>query len=515
MHYIVYSIAKLTCLHAHLFVFLIMKNLILIGLLCLVSSFLYSQKIDLGSSDKSYQRSFLKVIGQNSKGIFILKSSSTFNSKQEQVRLRDNKAELMLVGNNLNTLWSYSLTNINPEADIQDVCIFNDSLYLFYALINKEYNKNGLFVQKINATKGMLDSAPILLDEISFDKKRNRGMFYIKKSKDGKLICSMYKQTDSENEKLNISISVFDSSFAKTWSHKYKTDYYDGVLFLNDFKLSNDGKAFILTSLDLDKKLLRDKKYTLNVCSPENEKIISISIILDKYFINDLKMEIDYINNQVVLAGFYSELNSFSSAGITYVRISLFDFKPKLFTESFKAKFLNEFNTERTVNRGTELINYYIDKIILRTDGGVILLSESNYVTESTNYNSYYQLYTTSYTYHYDNILLFSINPNGKIHWESIVRKNQVSEDDAAFYSSYIVNLDSDKLNIIYNKYIRKSTDIICCTINNRGENSEKVIIKENDHLLLMPGGGKQISADQIIIPCIQKNKTNFIRVTY
>lgn len=492
-----------------------MKNILLVLLLFFSSSVLYSQKIDLGSPDKSYQRSFLKVIGQNNKGVYILKSSSTFNSKQEQVRLRDNKAEVMLVGNNMNTIWSYSLTYLSPEADVQDVCMFNDSLYLFYALINKELNKNELFAQKINSTKGIPDTAPILIDAISFDKKRNRGMFYIKKSKDSKLICSMFKQNDSEDEKLNISISVFDTTFQKTWSNKFKTDYYDGVLFLNDFKLSNEGKAFILTSLDLDKKLLRDKKYTLNICSRENEKIITTSIILDKYFINDLKMEIDYINNQIVLAGFYSELNSFSSAGITYVRIGLDDLKPKLFTESFKAKFLNEFNTERTVNRGTELINYYIDKIILRTDGGVILLSESNYVTESTNYNSYYQLYTTSYTYHYDNILLFSINPNGKIHWESIVRKNQVSEDDAAFYSSYIVNLDADKLNIIYNKYIRKSTDVISCTINNRGESSEKVIIKENDNILLMPGGGKQISADQIIIPCIQKNKTNFIRVTY
>ncbi len=492
-----------------------MKNFILILLFSFSSSFLFAQKIDLGNPDKSYQRTFIKVIGQNNKGIFIIKSSSTFNSKQDQIRLRDNKAELMLVGNNLNTIWTYSLTNINAEADIQDICIFNDSLYLFYALINKEFNKNELFAQKINSTRGIPDTAPILLDAITFDKKRNRGMFYVKKSKNNKSICSMYKQNDTEDEKLNISINVFDSTFVKSWGHKYKTDYYDGVLFLNDFKLSNDGKAFILTSLDLDKKLLRDKKYTLNVCSPGNDKIISTTIILDKYFINDLKMEIDYINRQIVMAGFYSELNSFSSAGITYVKISLDDFKPKLFTESFKAKFLNEFNTERTVNRGTELINYYIDKIILRTDGGVILLSESNYVTESTNYNSYYQLYTTSYTYHYDNILLFSINPNGKIHWESIVRKNQVSEDDAAFYSSYIVNLDADKLNIIYNKYIRKSTDIISCTINNRGENSEKVIIKENDNILLMPGGGKQISADQIIIPCIQKNKTNFIRVTY
>jgi hypothetical protein len=110
---------------------------------------------------------------------------------------------------------------------------------------------------------------------------------------------------------------------------------------------------------------------------------------------------------------------------------------------------------------------------------------------------------------------LFSVNPDGKIHWENIVRKNQVSEDDAAFYSSYIYVLDVDRIHIIYNKFIRKSTDIICATINQKGESSEKIIVKEAENILMMPGGGRQISADQIIVPCIQKNKTNFMRINF
>jgi hypothetical protein len=487
----------------------------LLFFLVLVSTSTFAQKVDVATPEKSYQRTFIKVIGQNENGFFILRSPSAFNNKQDQLRLRDNKAEISYINNNLNTIWTYRIDYLSNEAEIQDICIFNDSLYLFYAIINKEFNKNELYAQKINIVKGKPDTKEILIDEIQFDKKRNRGMFYIKRSKNNKLLCSMYKQNDSDDEKLLINVNMLDSNLQTIWTKKYKTDFYDGVLFLNDFKISNDSNVYILTSLDLDKKLLRDKKYTLNIANRKADKLQSISIVLDKYFINDIKMEIDYINNQIVLAGFYSELNSFSSAGIVYANIKLNELKPHLYTESFKAKFLNEFNTERTVNRGTELINYYIDRIVLRTDGGVILVAESNYVTESTNYNSYYQLYTTSYTYHYDNILIFSVNPNGKIHWESIVRKNQVSEDDAAFYSSYILSLDVDKVHIMYNKYIRKSTDIVACTINNKGENSERILIKENDNTLLMPGGGRQISADQIVIPCIQKNKTNFIRITY
>lgn len=492
-----------------------MKNIIPFFLALFISVNAYSQKVDYSASEKTFQRSFSKVIGQNSKGFYVIKSQIAFNNKQEQIRLRDNRIEFSYFENNMALKYSVPMVFPNSDAEIQDIQFLEDSLYVFYSIANKAINKNELFAHRINLENGTFIGAPKLIDAIEFDKRRNKGMFYIKKSKNQKLITSMYKQTSADDEKLSIHVKVMDSAFNSLYEKKYKTDTYDGVLLLNDFKLSNDTTVYILTSIDLEKKMLRDRKYTLNISKASSDKLQSIALSLDKYFIKDIKMELDYINKNIVFAGFYSEMNSFSSAGVFYARLNFNDQKLKMFTESFKAKFLTEFNSERTVNRGTELINYFIDKIILRTDGGVILVSESNYVTESTNYNSYYQLYTTSYTYHYDNILLFSINTDGKIHWESIIRKNQVSEDDAAFYSSYILTLDVDQINVIFNKFIRKSTDIVSCTINNKGESTEKILIKESENTLMMPGGGKQISADQLIVPCIQKNKSNFMRISF
>lgn len=492
-----------------------MKNIFLLFICGVFALNGFSQKVEFSNAEKSYQRTFSKVIGQTPIGFFVVKSQAAFNNKQEQIRLRDNRVEIALFENNMVMKYSQPLIFPDNDAEIQDIQFLGDSLYVFYALANKANNRNELFAQRINLETGAFIGYAKLIDAIEFDKRRNKGMFYLKKSKNQKLISSMYKQSNSDDEKLSINVKVMDSAFNAIYEKRYKTDTYDGVLLLNDFKLSNDTTYYILTSIDLEKKMLRDRKYTLNISKASSDKLQSIALSLDKYFIKDIKMEIDYVNKNIVFAGFYSEMNSFSSAGIFYSRLSYNDLKLRIFSESFKAKFLNEFNTERTINRGTELINYFVDRIILRTDGGVILVAESNYVTESTNYNSYYQLYTTSYTYHYDNVLLFSVNTDGKIHWESIIRKNQVSEDDAAFYSSYILILDVDQINILYNKFIRKSTDIVACSINNKGELTEKVLIKENDNTLMMPGGGRQISADQLIVPCIQKNKSNFMRISF
>lgn len=492
-----------------------MKNIFLFFVIIIFSADVQAQKVDFSAAEKSYQRTFSKVISQTSKGFFVVKSQVAFNNKQDQIRLRDNRVEIAYFENNMAMKYSQAMIFSDNDAEIQDIQFLGDSLYVFYALANKSTNRNELFAQRINTETGTFIGKAKLIDAIEFDKRRNKGMFYIKKSKNQKLISSMYKLSSSEDEKLSINVKVMDTSFSTIYEKRYKTDTYDGVLLLNDFKLSNDTTFYILTSIDLEKKMLRDRKYTLNISKPNSDKLQTVALSLDKFFIKDIKMELDYVNNNIVFAGFYSEMNSFSSAGIFYARLNFKDLKLRMFSESFKAKFLNEFNAERTVNRGTELINYFVDKIILRTDGGVILVAESNYVTESTNYNSYYQLYTTSYTYHYDNILLFSVNTDGKIHWESIIRKNQVSEDDAAFYSSYILILDVDQINIIYNKFIRKATDIMLSSINNKGETTEKILVKENESTLMMPGGGRQISADQVIVPCIQKNKSNFMRISF
>ncbi len=492
-----------------------MKKIFVI-LFTIAFHFSYAQRVDIANPEKSFQRTFSKVIGQTERGFYLLKSQNAFNNKQDQLRLRDNKIEVAFIENNLSTKWSTPIILAENNAEIQDIQFFSDSLFIFYVLPNKELNRFELFAQTIDLKTGYTNpNNKKMVDYMPIQSRNTKGLFFIRKSKDSKTLCTMYKYSNADDEKLDIHIGIHDSTLNTKWEKLYKTGQYDGVLFLNDFVVSNEGNVYLLSSLDLDKKALRDKKYTINLATEENNKLKSIPLLLEKNFISDIRMELDIINNQLIIAGFYSEMNSNSSAGIFYASMKFNTEEVLVKTESFKAKFLNSFNTERTVNRGTELINYYIDKIILRTDGGVIIIAESNYVTESTNYNSYYQLYTTSYTYHYDNILIFSINPNGKIHWESIIQKNQVSEDDAAFYSSYILLLDADRLHLIFNKFIRKSTDIVSFTINNKGESFERIILKENDNILLMPGGGKQISADQIVIPCIQKNKTNFIRISY
>ena len=495
-----------------------MKRIFLLFVVLIISGLLHNsmaQQLTFANTDKSFKRMYSKVIGQNEQGYFILKSNYPFNNKQNQLRLRDNNIAISLLNKNLSLVWNLNVQLPDPSADIQDIQFLSDSLFLFYTSINKVNSSSDLYAIKLDIKKGELNAAPTKLVSIAFDRKSNRGVYYIQQSKNGKLFSTMYKQPAGENDKMAIDVHVFQSDLNLVWHQNYPTEFFDGVLLLNDFKLGNDSALYFLTSLDLAKKTLRNRNFNLSIASPQSATLLNIPINQDKLFLNDLHMEIDELNGKLVFAGFYSEMNSTSSAGIFTATFLVDSQKFSKNTESFKAKFLNEFVAERTVNRGTELINYFIDRLVLRSDGGVILVAESNYVTESTNYNSYYQMYTTSYTYHYDNVLLFSIQPNGKIDWEQIIRKNQVSDDDAAFYSSYTMAVDADRIYFVYNKSIKKASELAAFSVSNKGLSDEKIIAKENENILLMPAGAKQIAADQLLVPCLVKSKLNLVRVSF
>ncbi len=495
-----------------------MKRILLLLWLLLMTatqSKLLAQQLTIANTDKSFKHMYSKVIGQNTQGYFILRSNYPFNNKQNQLRLRDNKIAISLLNKNLSVIWNLNVQLPDLSADIQDIQFLSDSLYLFYTSINKVNSSSDLYAIKLDLKKGEFNQAPIKLASIAFDRKSNRGVYYIQKSKNGKMFSTMYKQPAGENDKMAIDVNVFQSDLTLLWHQNYPTEFFDGVLLLNDFKLGNDSALYFLTSLDLGKKTLRDRNFNLTIASPKMPNLLNVPIMQEKLFLNDLHMEIDELNKKLVFAGFYSEMNSTSSAGIFTATFSVDSQKITKHTESFKAKFLNEFVTEQTVNRGTELINYFLDHMVLRSDGGLLLVAESNYVTESTNYNSYYQMYTTSYTYHYDNVLLFSVQPNGKIDWEQIIRKNQVSDDDAAFYSSYSMLVDADRIHFVYNKTIKKASEVAAFTVSNKGVSDEKIIAKESDNLLLMPAGAKQIAADQILVPCLLKSKLNLLRIAF
>jgi hypothetical protein len=488
-----------------------------------------AQQYIKGEFDAKVKRPISKVIGVYSGYTFSVRTSNYFNAKSAQIRIKESQYELTCNDENLQTIWNISV-DLSKYFDplTEQIFLVNDSVILFFSCLNKTNNTLELYKQTFFFKNGYSSGACQLLDEQVYDRKRSRGEFFITHSRSTKFIVVLHRllpegQTEfyhksideSQNSKEQISIKVFDSNFKLSWQVKTNNVAYEGRQIVRDLVVDVDSRVYLLTgykaSMSTPYQLFKVLQFEPGEAYPSVYQMGKEGTTF-----SDIKISIDNINGWIVFGGFYSENATFSSTGVAYSglqpdekKISELRFSP------FKAKEISNFGSTKGYNRPAELINYEVDRLVLRSDGGMVLVAESNYITESSSYNSYYQVYTVNYTYYYGNVMIISVNPDGSTDWIGTLRKNQVSENDEAFYSSYSLIAEADKIILLYNETIRRRSDVKMYVIDNNGNVNEKVAIPGVEEIMLMPRGAKQISANQIVIPCSQNGKPIFVKYSY
>ena len=476
-----------------------------------------AQKIVLAQEERQFGRPFTKIIGRNEEGVVLVHTDNPFNNNTTQVKLEDGKAEITFYSNEMKKKWDVPVSIQGTAATIEHFVLSGKLLYIFYTVLNKEESRTELYFSSMNTSDGTYKSIGNLLEFLPYDRRKNRSDFFISNSADRQHYLTFYKITDVNSGQETFNFSVYNDSLKLSYTKKFDSPESLLKWRIRDLLVDNEGKGFILGAFapnDTENEPI--KKCNILKVSLASNELLNFELYKDDKLISDVKFAADNLNKRLIVCGFYSEKTSYSSAGIIYSSIDInADSLLHNSFEPFKPKFLNEFTNERKANRGTELINYSIDNLVLRDDGGAVMLSESSYITESSNYNSYYQVYTRTYTYHYDNVLAISINPDGKTDWEGIMRKNQVSENDNAFYSSYAFYVNEDKIHFIYNRNIRRRTDLVNFSISRKGVISERIVPIGNADILLMPKGGRQISANELIIPCLNNNRPNLLKLIF
>ncbi|MFM7725939.1 MAG: hypothetical protein ACKO7B_04500, partial [Flavobacteriales bacterium] len=174
---------------------------------------------------------------------------------------------------------------------------------------------------------------------------------------------------------------VIDSSLNVNWRKEMKVDCPFRRFSLEHAALMNDGGFFLL-----GKKFLTDKRvkspgecnYQIVAYQQKSDSAFTVDIRLSDKFLSDANLASDEVNRRAVLAGFYSESGINSSAGIfsTWIGTDSLLQGPVHF-----APFSNEILTRSVADRGDfrqkELYNYYVDRLLIRKDGGTAVVAES------------------------------------------------------------------------------------------------------------------------------------------
>ena len=193
------------------------------------------------------------------------------------------------------------------------------------------------------------------------------------------------------------------------------------------------------------------------------QKAVEYAVDLPDVFINGMVLRVNTAG-ELVCNGLYSNQNTGRAKGAFYARIdpdskkvvakNLKEFELDVITQSMGnlGKTLAENREEKgNPRRAPELQRYRIRDIILRSDGGSVMLAEQYYVEARTTTSG--GVTTTTYVYFYNDILVTNIRPDGEIDWTVRVPKRQRTNDDRGYASGFVHAVSGGKIHLLFNDH--------------------------------------------------------------
>jgi hypothetical protein len=182
---------------------------------------------------------------------------------------------------------------------------------------------------------------------------------------------------------------------------------------------------------DISKRFIKgEKNYHLEVLSFNDNGMSTINLSDEDYHFNEVWL-CESNQGQIFLSGLYTENNSKSNIdGVFYIKIGI---DSKLEDERYykiPLEIINQFKSEKEQQKNEKKENPQMNDLSLQEiratkDGGVLIIAEEYYVTESISTDSKGAI-DTYHTYHYNDILVTKIDKSGEMIWMKKLPKEQI-----------------------------------------------------------------------------------------
>ncbi len=343
-------------------------------------------------------------------------------------------------------------------AEMDMVKYLDGHLLACFTYVNRKEEKTELYYQFIDKKTLLLTGTPVKIAAIAYNSRSRQGEFRYQLPADKSKIAIIAALHDEKQLKETFTTRVFDGSMKLLWS-KDITLPYESELF-NREKLLLDNKGNIYLSGRLYFEKLKEKRngmanYAYKILAYRDSGSVAkeYDISVPNQFITDVGFNITR-DDKLAVAGFYSTQGTYSIKGISFTLINAATGSIiRQGTKPFDASFLELFSRSQVDKKDAELYSYDLDNIIIRSDGGVLLLAEQYFVESRTTRYYTGSTYTTRTTYYfnYNDVMAININPDASVAWATKIPKRQVTTDDGGYYSSYAYAVGGDKIYLLFN----------------------------------------------------------------
>lgn len=416
-----------------------------------------------------------------------------------------------------------------PERIINaDFINYNDFAYMFY-----QYQKRNVvyaMAARIDSN-GKIIGEPITMDTTNISFWANNKLYNVINSDDKQRIC-LFKVNSRNELKYVVTTVLFDKEMQIEEKHQMQIDMPYRNDFLTEFGMDNQGNiVFARASRGYQNENINH----LNLMTKKRgSNFITITELkLNGQYLDDIKIKVDNINRQYVLTSFFSKTRTGNIDGLY---TCLWDAE----AGQVKTATTHVFNEQlRGEARGqnsyrTAFNDYFLNNIVVRKDGGFLLVAESFYTTgRAGGFNrmdylwgspflrpmDYYMFSPYSYSYpwwrwnsfnqatnyHAQNVAVFSFDSAARVSWTNIINKVQWDDQTDAFIGYQMVNT-GDQLYFLFNQQEKRLQLLTSQSISPDGQINRNPTLRNLDKGYdFMPRYGKQVGSRLIVVPCIYR----------
>lgn len=329
---------------------------------------------------------------------------------------------------NLREQWSTQVLTQNGHRNLDFATVIGRNILVFMSEFFPKENVIKTFYYAYDLAGNQLaDQA--LLSVYPDQKEQKVDLQYVLSPDKRRLLC--YKNLQNRRESEKILYYTFDEEGDLVRNGEIDIRYPDERFRVRNLRISNRGNIYLLGQFFARDRVRNpnDFKYLIYAYDVSREEGVELPIDIGGRFISNLAFRLDRQDN-LYLAGFYSNQAEDQLAGTLFQKISAEGELLQNVIQPFSDQFLSNYLSSGQINRGKELRNFQMDPdngIILRSDGGVLLLAEQFYVTYQS-YRDQFGFWVDREIYHFDDVVLTSIGNTGEIEWQAIVEKMQQSD---------------------------------------------------------------------------------------
>lgn len=475
------------------------------------------------------KRTNFDIIGKVGRNILVFKNNRSDNN----ISVYDNEMKLV------------KKVNVNPNNERWinvDFVAYPDHAWMIY----QYQQKSILYCMAIKVDgDGKMLSKPIELDTTRIGWSANNKIYTTIYSDDKKQIM-IFKINSRNQRNFLFTTLLFDDQLQLKTKQQLNMPMEERNDYFTDFLLDNDGTLVF-------GKFVRKgggdfiTNLSLVVKEPESEQFTMYDMKTGDRVLDDIKVKIDNTNRRYLFTALYYKQRRGNIEGLYSVvwdRTSSSIFREHLipFTDEMRAQAKGQ-----DANLRIAFNDYFIKNIIIRKDGGYLLIAESMYTTTrgggafnrwdymswnnpwASPFNNYYYspFYYNSFgvpwnrwggpatRYHAENIFVLSFNKLDSLEWTNVIPKSQFDDQTDALISHQVMNTGGE-LHFLFNLYERRTLLLNDQSVGSEGKVTRHPTLRNLDRSIeFMPRFGKQVSARSIIMPCQFRNYLIFAKIDF